>query len=119
MASTVLLGPAAGAVSNIPTSLSLSASKTHVHKGHDVTFTIRLSSQNRKCKAHQEINWYRNGVLRRTFTTNDNGVVKFTKRQKSTASYYAKYPGRRFGTHPNVHHCLASKSNTVKITVSG
>ena len=117
IASLLLVGPAATAVTNIKTTLSLSANKTQVHKGGKVDFTIKLKSKNNKCKANQPVKWYRNGVFKKTRTTNSNGVVTFTKGVKATSKYYTKYAGRKFGTHPNRKNCLASTSNTVRIKV--
>ena len=81
----LLMGPAAEAhVRKANTSLSLKASKTKVHKGHKVTFTIHLKSPWVKCYQHQPVKWFKNGVYKKTVTTNDNGVVKLTKKMHNS-----------------------------------
>ena len=115
--SLLLIGPGATAASNINTTLKLKANKTHVQKGGKVTFTIKLKSKNDKCTDQQHVKFYRNGKYKKTYTTNNTGKVSFKKKIKSNGKFYAKYEGRKFGTHPNVKNCLGSKSNTIKITV--
>ncbi len=117
VASLLLIGPGATAATNIKTTLSLSANKTQVSKGGKVDFKIVLKSKNDKCTDQQPVKWYRNGVYKKTYTTNNQGKVLFTKGVKATSKYYAKYTGRKFGTHPNVKNCLGSTSNTVRIKV--
>ena len=80
-------------------------------------FTITLKSQWDKCKAQQPVRWYRNGVYKKTFTTNNKGKIVLNKHVKATSKYFAKYPGRKFGTHPHRHVCHGSTSNTIRIKV--
>ena len=116
----LLMGPAAEAhVRKAPTSLSLKASKTKVHKGHKVTFTIHLKSAWSKCVQQQPIKWFKNGVYKKTVTTNNNGVVTLTKKMHHSGTFRAKYLGRRWGKHPHRHVCYASQSKGVFIKVKG
>ncbi len=117
VASLLLVGPGATAATNVNTKLKLTASKTQVQKGGKVTFTIVLHADKAKCKKGQPVRWYRNHVYKKTYTTNNKGKIKFTKGVKATSKYFAKFPGRKIGSHPNRSNCLPSTSKTIKITV--
>jgi hypothetical protein len=117
VASLLLIGPGASAITSVNTSLKLTASKTQVQKGGKVTFTIVLKSPKAKCIKGMPIRWYRNGVFKKIYTTNNNGKVQFKKGVKATSKYFAKFAGAKVGTHPNRLNCQPSVSNTVKITV--
>ena len=117
VASLLLIGPGASAITNVNTITKLSSNKTTVSKGGKVHFTIVLKAKKRKCKAGQPVRWYRNGVYKKTYTTNRTGTVEFNKGVKATSKYFAKFPGNKVGTHPNRLNCQPSTSNTIKITV--
>ena len=117
VASLLLIGPGALAVTNVNTILKLEANKTQVSKGGKVQFTIHLKASKHKCKAGQPVKWYRNGVYKKTFTTDSTGTVQFNKGVKATSKYFAKFPGAKVGTHPNRLNCQPSTSNTIRIQV--
>lgn len=116
-----LLAPASAVatVRDTPTQLRLSASSLHVHADHVVTFLIRLRSSWKKCRGHQSVRWYRNGVYHRTVLTSDRGWIRMRVRMHRTATFQARYPGRTFGVYPNRYTCLASSSREVTVAVGG
>ena len=118
MITTGLMAAPALANWTASTSLSLKASDTTVKQGTKVTFTIHLKSSRAKCYQNQPIKWFKNGVYKKTVTTNANGIVKLTKKMHNTSTYRAKYLGRRWGTHPHRKTCYASQSKAVTITVN-
>ncbi len=116
-ASLLVVGPASAHVRTANTHISLSASKTNVHKGTRITWTIHLKSPWSKCYANQPVKWYKNGNFKRVRTTNGNGVIQFTKKMWRTSTYQARYAGRQWGVHPHQHTCKPSNSNRVTIHV--
>jgi hypothetical protein len=115
--STGLLAAPAMANWTASTSLSLKASDTKVKQGTKVTFTIHLKSHRAKCYQHQPVKWFKNGVYKKTLTTDNQGIIHKTKKMNHTSTYRAKYLGRRWGHHPHRKTCNASQSRAVTIHV--
>jgi hypothetical protein len=117
VATLLLVGPASAHVRTASTSLKLTASPTTVHQGKTVTFTATLKSNWKKCYSQRRVVLYKEGVKQFYKGTNTSGVAKFKVQPNKTAHYYVKFKGRKWGTHPHKHTCLASQSKTIKIVV--
>ena len=117
MATSLLVGPAAAHVRTADTALKLSANHTTIHKGKGVTFTATLKSNWKKCYSQRRVHLYKDGVHQFYKGTNTAGVAKFTVHPNKTHHWYVRFNGRKWGTHPHKHTCLASQSKTIKIVV--
>ncbi len=117
VASLLIVGPASAHVRTASTSLKLSASSTSIHKGKTVTFTATLKSGWKKCYSQRRVVLYKNGNKQFYKGTNTSGVAKFKVKPTNTANWQVRFKGRKWGTHPHDHTCLASQSKTIKVVV--
>src|SRR3954447_605525 len=79
LAMTFAFSGVAIAAIEIPTSLTLHASDTSVHKGDTVTFSGRLRSKNKHCRAHQRITLFEGNEREGSTRTNGDGEYSFHK----------------------------------------
>jgi hypothetical protein len=115
---TLLLGSSAeAAVTLVRTSVTMTASKTSIQRGQAVFFSGRLRSQVKKCRARQRVSLYRGTTKVRNMRTTTRGKYTFKIRPTKTARWRVRYAGRRFGVHPNIRRCLASKSRARRVRV--
>lgn len=99
------------------TSLTLKVSDTNVQRGDYVVFSGHLRAHHKRCRSHQVVGLYKDGVLIRTTTTDSTGFYRFRIRVTSTGTYQVRFAGFVGGTHPHSHTCRPSRSRRVKVEV--
>lgn len=112
---TMFLGGTALAATTYQTSLTLNASRTHIHRGQKVVFSGKLKSTFAKCYKHQTVTLYRNDRAAGSTTTSSTGSYSFTRHPRRTRTWQVRFAGDTGGTHPNQFVCAASRSNTVRV----
>jgi hypothetical protein len=100
-----------------PTRVTISANKTRVDKGRKVKFSGALRSDWRRCRAYKRVSLYRGGTPVLSKKTTRAGTYSFTRRVRATKTWRVKFSGKRWGTHPHVHRCLASSSRGITVRV--
>lgn len=99
------------------TRVTISANKTRVDKGRKVKFSGSLRSDWKRCRAFKRVTLYRGGTPVLTKKTTRAGTYSFTTRVRATKTWRVKFSGKRWGTHPHVHRCLASSSRGITVRV--
>jgi hypothetical protein len=100
------------------TSLSIHVSSHHIHKGHKVKITGRLTSDHHSCVNDERINLFANGTQVAHTRTAEDGSYKFVRRPHKTTRFRTKYPGKTTGVHPNQHTCEPSVSVVIRVRVT-
>ena len=116
---TMFLGGTALAATTYQTSLTLNASRTHTHRGQKVVFSGKLKSTFAKCYKHQRVTLYRNGHRVASRTTSSTGAFRFTRHPRRTRTWQVRFAGDTGGTHPNQWVCKSSRSNEVRVRITG
>ena len=112
-----LFAQPAGAVTSVTTHTKLTPSKTTISKGDLVKFKVVLKANNKKCRVHMPIKLYMGKKFVQKKKTNNKGKVVFKRHPKKTAKWWAKFPGKKVGQHPNRFNCLPSQSKKKKVVV--
>lgn len=110
-------GPASAHQRTEKTRISIRPKARTIDAGDKVTFRGRLKSDWRKCFAHRTVTLFKEGQAIVSKKTTRSGSYSFTRRPRNTHTWYVAFAGKRFGTHPHVHRCLASRSRDSVITV--
>lgn len=114
----LMLPGIAEALAVVGTHTTLSASKTKVTAGTQVTFTGSLSSRSLDCARGQSLKLYRNGAFVGTVGTGTTGSFSFTNTISVQTTYVVKFKGKIVGVHPNLKVCTGSAAAaTVTICV--
>ena len=100
------------------THITIHANKKHVEEGKKVTFEGKLKSDWSKCFNWRNVSLYAGNKKIATKKTQKSGYYQFTVRPKATKTWKVKFKGRKWGTHPHKHRCLASSSKGIKVKVT-
>lgn len=99
------------------TRLTLNVSDRNVQDGDTVVFSGRLISRHKRCRAHQVVGLYRDGVKVDQTRTNGKGFYSFKRKLFRTARWQVRFEGTVRGTHPHSHTCRPSRSQKVRVRV--
>jgi hypothetical protein len=124
IAVTMLLGvlgaaPAQAHERTASTRLTISANKTRVDKGRKVRFSGSLKSDWKRCRAYKTVKLVRGHTVVQSKKTTRAGLYSFTRKIRKTKTWRVKFSGKKWGTHPHVHRCLASSSRGIQVRVRG
>ena len=100
------------------TRITINASTKQVQEGKKVTFEGKLKSDWSKCFNWRNVSLFAGNKKVATKQTRKSGYYKFTVKPKATKTWKVKFSGRKWGTHPHKHRCLASSSKGIKVRVT-
>ncbi len=100
------------------TRITIHATKKHVEKGKKVSFQGKLKSDWSKCFNWRKVSLFAGNKKIATKQTRQSGFYKFTVRPNATKTWKVKFNGRKWGTHPHKHRCLASSSKGIRVRVT-
>lgn len=123
LAATMLVGVLGGAPAlaherTASTNITIHASDKTVNEGKKVKFEGKLKSDWSKCFNWRKVSLYAGNKKIATKKTRQSGYYQFTVKPKATKTWKVKFKGRKWGTHPHVHRCLASSSKGIKVRVT-
>ena len=116
----VMLGsaPAQAHERTASTRLTIHANKTEVDRGRKVTFSGSLRSDWKRCRAYKKVTLFKGSTPVQAKKTTRAGTYAFVQRITMTRTWRVKFSGKRWGTHPHVHRCLASRSRGIRVRVT-
>jgi hypothetical protein len=100
------------------TRITIKTNKSMVQEGKKVRFEGKLKSDWSKCFNWRKVSLYAGKKKIATKQTRQSGYYQFTVKPKATKTWKVKFKGRRWGTHPHVHRCLASSSKGIRVRVA-
>lgn len=99
------------------TRLTINANKKQVDRGGKVKFSGALKSDWKRCRAYKKVTLFRGKTPVQSKKTTRAGTYSFVQRIRATKVWRVKFAGKRWGTHPHVHRCLASRSRGIRVQV--
>lgn len=100
---------------DVPSSVSLQASKKKVKRGKKVVFSGKVTSAETDCLGGRQITVV--GLKVKSTTTGADGSYSVTMRPGRTSRWVAMVTGSASGVHPHRHVCGGDVSNAVQVKV--